>query len=267
VQVTADGAVQVTADGAVTQVVVMAAASGSTGGAAVGGTVNVGVFDHQVNSLVGPGREAAGAEAGAGQQRDRPRLGRQFHDSHHLCGRGQFLQRRHRRRDSVVVVSDKVQVDVGSYVIIEAGDSIAIISRAESGLYNIAGSVAVSAGQAGAGATIATLVIGNSVNTRIGNRAKMIAHAVMEDAALPAGVQLPNRDARRRGVVVSATANSTLAMISAAARPRRATRRWPASCIPSCSKTALRRWWATTWSWWPGANPVRRAQPRRETGR
>ncbi|NLF27306.1 MAG: hypothetical protein GX592_05355, partial [Clostridiales bacterium] len=214
-EVTANnGSILVSAEGNVKQVVVMGAVSGSMGGAAVGGTVNVGVFDHQVTAKVGEHAQLRALKPSNGAN---VVVSAKAHSEVLLitiAGAASAASGAVAGAIPVVVSSCRVLSEVGPHAKIEAGDTIAVVSRADNELYNAAGSVAVSAGVAGVGATLSTLVVANSVEAKVHDYVEMIARAMLTDAVIPAGVELPGGGTRFRGVLVSATAKARLAMFS-----------------------------------------------------
>jgi hypothetical protein len=111
----------------------------------------------------------------------------------------------------VIVSSSNVEAIVrgnygdSDYAILTAGDSIGILANLSGQSYLAAGAVAGSS-TAAIGATIDTAVYKNVVTVSVDN-AVVTAHCNYHS---PVAIKLPNRENRRRGVVVSATSDNTI---------------------------------------------------------
>ncbi|NCB91906.1 MAG: hypothetical protein EOM40_04945, partial [Clostridia bacterium] len=92
---------------------------------------------------------------------------------------------------------------------VTAGDSIGVIADASSGNYFIAGGLAGS-GSTAVGATISTAVVNNTVKSLVGSFAQLVSLAVSSST----GIQIPNREEKRKGVVVYANAQEDIIMVS-----------------------------------------------------
>ncbi len=101
--------------------------------------------------------------------------------------------------------------------VVTAYDSIGVISYLVTHTYLVAGGVAAGS-TAGVGATISTAVIKNSVSSVVGDYVSLIANGKYTAGSVTdAGVYLPNRKSRRRGVIVSAIASEDIVMASVSA--------------------------------------------------
>jgi len=208
------GSVSILADGEVKQVVVLAAVTGGTGKAAVGATVNVNVFEHKVLALVGEHAEliADAVEAGrnvvilatAGDQTIIVTVaGGMTSGNVGIAG-----------AIPVIVSQSSVRAGLGGFAKAYAGDSVVIYAELITGLYDVAGGIAIGS-TAGVGITASTAVLNNTVEALVGDSAQLIAHAAASsEHGLSAGVQLPNRTDRRRGVIVRASAENRILLAS-----------------------------------------------------
>ena len=207
----ATGSIEVLANGEVDQIVVMAAATGSAGQAAVGATVNVGVFEHQVRAVVGKNAELIAESVSAGKnvvvlaQGDDETILVTFAGA---ASSGVAIS----GTITTLVGKTEVAAEVQDGTTLEAGDTIVIYADLEAGLYDAAGAVAIAAGNAGVGATVSTMVVENTVHADLGSMARAIAHASQKNTTteITGGYQLPNRGQKRRGVVIGANANARI---------------------------------------------------------
>ncbi|MGN0184806.1 MAG: beta strand repeat-containing protein, partial [Aristaeellaceae bacterium] len=202
------GAVNVLAQGDVKQIVAMAAIAGSGGQLAAGATVNVGVFEQTVAARVGSGVTLKASGLAAGSNVNVLASGRS--QTILLTAAGSATTGSAIAGTIPVVISQsKIITEIGDNSVVSAGDSIAIASDAQLGLYNAAGNMAIGGGTVGVGATVSTMVVQNEVLTTIGNNVTLRASAVGHG-----GVRLPNRSDKRRGVILSANADTQLLMAS-----------------------------------------------------
>jgi hypothetical protein len=212
-----DGGIQVLANGNVDQIVVMAAASGSASSAAVGATVNVGVFDHKVQAIIGKNARLIAQNVATGrnvvilaQGKDQTILVTIAGAAASGAGIAGTV--------TVVVGTTEIVAQVQDGTTVEAGDTVVIYADLDLGLYDVAGAVGISASSAGVGATLSTMVLNNKVAAELGAHARAIAHSsstrIPPMETVDPGVRLPNRSQRRRGVVVGARSNARILMVS-----------------------------------------------------
>ncbi|MDO4545395.1 MAG: hypothetical protein Q4C25_04495, partial [Bacillota bacterium] len=100
---------------------------------------------------------------------------------------------------------------------ITAGDSIGVIADGDSQIYLIAGGLAV-AGSSAVGATISTAVVKNDIQVDIGVWTIMAAAtSATASSSSSGGIKTPNREDKRKGVIISATGQEDIIMISVSA--------------------------------------------------
>ena len=92
---------------------------------------------------------------------------------------------------------------------VTADDSISVIADADTTTIAASGSVCMTGGTAGVGASINTLVMENVVQALAGNDVNLTANCI---PAVSVGISVPNREERRKGVVFSAFGNSEVYM-------------------------------------------------------
>ena len=114
-----------------------------------------------------------------------------------------------------VIVSDsEVRASIGVAADIEAGDSVLVSADLITGLYDVAGGFAAGS-TAGVGATVNTTVLENEVSATIADAARIIAHAIpASESGQAAGVPIPGRSERRRGVILRANADNRILLAS-----------------------------------------------------
>jgi hypothetical protein len=201
----------VLADGDAWMLVIAMALSGASSNA-VGATVSVGVFGRSVTASVA---ENAVLTADQGNILVQAR-GHDF-TLYITFALGASGNNAFAGTIPVVAARNLITASVGDNVKLTAGDSIGVIANLDTGLYTIAGGVAGSGSNA-VGATISAAILENQVKTLGGKAAELFAKGLYNSADPSlAGIQLPNRAARRRGVLVSATADEMVIMISIAA--------------------------------------------------
>jgi len=210
-----NGSVNLLADGDVRQVVVQASVAASGGKAAVGAAVNVGVFDQKVAVNVHNAAKLFAEDLSEGKHVIVMANGRNQTILATVAGAATSGNAALTGTIPVVVSQSTIESTLGNSVKVEAGDTIVVAADMDAGLYNAAGALAASMGTAGVGATISTMVVQNKVLATVGDSAKMIAHAVLNTTgSTGGGFQLPNRSDKRRGIVISANANTRLLMAS-----------------------------------------------------
>ena len=191
-------------------VIVAVAVSVGGSSAAVGATITVNVFSRQAKATVGDNTTLT-AEQGT------ILIEALANDSNIIvalaagASKGQGIA----GTIPVVVSLNDVEAIVGNGATLTAGDSIGVQANLSTGSYIIAGALGLSSGGSGIGATISTAVFSNIVKALVGDNAVLTALGhVTSGQMTDVGVQLRNRDERRRGVVIAATANEMVLMIS-----------------------------------------------------
>lgn len=99
---------------------------------------------------------------------------------------------------------------------VTAGDSIGVIASVDSGIYQIAGGLA-GAGSNAAGASINTAVLKNNVQANVGTYTNLVITGAPGAGAVSGGIQIPNRNERRHGVVVYAGGREDVILVSVGA--------------------------------------------------
>ena len=102
---------------------------------------------------------------------------------------------------------------------LQADDSIGVYANLDANTFLFAGGIAAG-GNAGVGITISTAVLKNEVYATVGDYVSLIASGNFASGSVTdAGIKTPNREERRRGVIISATAGERIIMgsVSAAA--------------------------------------------------
>lgn len=106
--------------------------------------------------------------------------------------------------------------ELGEAVTVRAGDSVGVVADASGALGAVGGAGAVSVGTVGAGATVHTMVVENAVTAKIGDLSDLIGLAAVSMPSISgvsqAGIAIPNRAERRRGVTVYAGGDFKLYM-------------------------------------------------------
>jgi len=188
-------------------VIGMAAAGASTVG--VGGTVIVNVFERDLNVLVGSGAALISTDGNvtveALAEDMELIIGFALGASAGSAGIAGVIP--------VTVSLNEVKAEVGSGAVITAGDSIGVIANLDSGVYIVSGAIGA-ASTAGAGAAVSTAVLQNTVEALVAEDAALTANGKLQANINDSGLKLPNRKERRRGVVVSATGEENMLMIS-----------------------------------------------------
>ncbi|MBT7123510.1 MAG: hypothetical protein HN948_10925, partial [Clostridia bacterium] len=183
---------------------IVAALSGSTGGVAVGATLNVCVFDRDAFAHVGSNSTLTSELGDIVIQA----LAKDFvlilTASIALSGGGAGIS----GSIPVVVGLSKIEAMVGENSTLDADGSVGVIADLKSNVFVPAVSVALSSGP-GIGATISTTVLNNIINAIICGGCTIIANANKQD-----GLVVPKKDAKRKGVIVSATARENMVVIS-----------------------------------------------------
>ncbi len=117
----------------------------------------------------------------------------------------------------VILSQSTVRARVGDYASLTAGDSIVVHSDLDANLVNLAPTAVLSTGNASVGATVSTLVLKNTVKATVGSSASLTAYA-----ANPSGKGghtfyegEPNRENRRRGIILKAYANDMIILAAA----------------------------------------------------
>ncbi|MDP3447996.1 MAG: hypothetical protein Q8S22_08055, partial [Eubacteriales bacterium] len=110
----------------------------------------------------------------------------------------------------VLVALDMIQSEVGSSGTLSAGGSVGVIADLDNHTFVISGGLAA-AGTNAVGATISTVVSLNTVEAIVGQS------AAITSGGAGVGISVPNRVAKRRGVIISATANETMVLVAVAA--------------------------------------------------
>lgn len=113
----------------------------------------------------------------------------------------------------VTVSNSTVRAAVQETAVVTAGDSIGVIANLDSGIYIAAG--AFGAGNtAGVGMAVSTAVLQNTIEALVKQGAMLNASGKVAGLPVDAGIQVPNRAARRRGIVVHASGTEDMLMIS-----------------------------------------------------
>ena len=106
-----------------------------------------------------------------------------------------------------------VRAAVQETAVVTAGDSIGVIANLDSGIYIAAG--AFGAGNtAGVGMAVSTAVLQNTIEALVKQGAMLNASGKVAGLPADAGIQVPNRAVRRRGIVVHASGTEDMLMIS-----------------------------------------------------
>ena len=114
----------------------------------------------------------------------------------------------------VVVSNTSVTSSVGANSSITAGDSVAILSDLQNGLYLIAGGVSVSTSKLGIGATVGTTVLNYTVESYLGANTNVRSYVRSGGSGIESAA---NRSGKRRGVIVGAYGNETVVAAGVAA--------------------------------------------------
>lgn len=113
----------------------------------------------------------------------------------------------------VTVSNSTVRAAVQETAVVTAGDSIGVIANLDSGIYIAAG--AFGAGNtAGVGMAVSTAVLQNTIEALVKQGAMLNASGKVAGLPADAGIQVPNRAVRRRGIVVHASGTEDMLMIS-----------------------------------------------------
>ena len=106
--------------------------------------------------------------------------------------------------------------ELGQAVTVRADDSVGVVADASGTLASVGGAGTVSAGAIGAGATVNTVIVENAVTAQVGDLADLIGLAAASMPSISgvsqAGIAIPNRAERRRGVAVYAGGDFKLYM-------------------------------------------------------
>ena len=208
------GSVTINANGEVKQVVVLAAATGGTGSAAVGATVNVNVFEHKVLTLIGENAQLIAEALDAGKNVVITASASDETIIVTVAGAATTGTAGIAGAIPVIVSNSEVRASIGTAAHIEAGDSVLVSADMITGLYDVAGGFAAGSA-AGVGATVNTAVLENNVSATIADAARVIAHAIpASESSQAAGVQIPGRSERRRGVILRANADNRILIAS-----------------------------------------------------
>ena len=208
------GSVTINANGEVKQIVVLAAATGGTGAAAVGATVNVNVFEHKVLALIGENAELIAEAMEAGSNVVITASAGDETIIVTVAGAGTTGAAGIAGAIPVIVSDSEVRASIGVAADIEAGDSVLVSADLITGLYDVAGGFAAGS-TAGVGATVNTTVLENEVSATIADAARIIAHAIpASESGQAAGVPIPGRSERRRGVILRANADNRILLAS-----------------------------------------------------
>ena len=202
------GAVSVLARSDVKQIVTIAGLTANAANPAAGATINVGVFEQSVTARVGSGVKLLASDTAA--DRNVSVLASGSNQTILVTVAGAATGDTALAGTVPVVISQsKITTEIGDDSVVFAGDSIAIASDAQIGIYNAAGNMAIGGGSVGVGATVSTVVVQNQICTTIGDNVTLRAGAVGNG-----GVRLPNRSEKRRGVILSANADTQVLMAS-----------------------------------------------------
>ena len=98
---------------------------------------------------------------------------------------------------------------------VTAGDSIGVIADLQSNVVIVAGGIAV--GSNGVGVNLDTAVFKNTIDSIVGDWAELIAGGITVAQGVTTGIQTPNREERRHGVILSATGREDITLVSVAA--------------------------------------------------
>ncbi len=207
----AEGSVEILANGDVRQITALVGATAASG-AAIGATITVSIFEHAVRAQAGDRtRLLAGADSPAAGRNVLIRATGRDETILVAFAGGAASNLALTGTVTTVVGKTNASASVGDKAYLEAGDSVVVCSDLDTGLYVPAGAVSAS-GSASIGATVSTLVLENIVSSTLGDEVTAIAYA--GSGAANAGVKLPNRDERRKGVLVNANSLSELLMVS-----------------------------------------------------
>ncbi len=185
-------------------ITIVAAASGSTGGAAIGATINVCVFSRSVLASVGSGCHITAVSGDIAIRA----IAKDWLLTLTAAGAGSSSGLAISGSIPVVVGSSTVRAIVGESSVLTAGGSVGVIADLNSEIYVPAISVSLSGGSVSVGLTLSTVVLENLIEAIIAGGCTITANAAT------AGLDVPNRDTKRKGVIVSATANATMFLIS-----------------------------------------------------
>ena len=198
------GDILIAATANVRERILLAAASGTFGSAAAGAAVTVGIFDNLVSARVGDGANLTSERGSVITRAD------VVNDSLILTVAGGAAATTAISGAIPVIVSgSQALATVGSGAILYAYDTVAVLAAADEELVIAAGSLSGS-GTAGVGATLSTLVGASTVLASIGDDCNITGKALVADG----GVELSNREEKRRGVVVSAFSAMRLLLAS-----------------------------------------------------
>ena len=200
--INAGGDIQVLASGNVKQFMILAAMAGSIGKVAVGATVTVDIMNHKVYALTGTGCVLT-AEGSVLIMADTTE------DIFIITAAGALTTGNAGISGAIAVVNaaSDIQAQVGEQNTVKAGDSVGVIAVLNSDFYNIAGGIAASS-SVGIGATVSTLVMENNVAAKVMDFSNITALAMVNGA--DAGIRIPNRQERRKGLVVYSKLSSDL---------------------------------------------------------
>ena len=110
----------------------------------------------------------------------------------------------------VIVGESTTIAEVQQGATLNANDSVGVIANLDSEQYFVAGGLAASGNTAG-GATISTVVQSNTVKALVGN------HANLSSKGIGSGIAVPNREGKRRGIIIHADAKERIIMASISA--------------------------------------------------
>lgn len=183
---------------------IVAALTGSAGGAAIGATINVNVFSRSVLASVGSGCHLTATNGDIIVRA----LAQDWLLTLTAAGAASASSTAVAGSIPVVVGNSTVQALVGQSTTAHAGGSFGVIADLESNIYVPALSVSISGGGASAGATLNTVVLQNLIEAIVAGGCTITANAGA------AGLDVPNRTGKRKGVIVSATGDETMYLIS-----------------------------------------------------
>ena len=202
--------ISVLAEGDAWMLVIAMALSGASSNA-VGATVSVGVFSRTVQASVGDNASLTADNGNILVQA----LGKDW-TLYITMAAGASGNNAFTGVIPVVVAQNTIGASAGKNSGLTAGDSIGIIANLDTHLYMIGGGLAASGSNA-VGATLSAAILKSSVSAQVGDYANLLANGILNGSADAAGILLPNRAARRRGVLISATANEAVVLVAVAA--------------------------------------------------
>ncbi|MDL2318393.1 hypothetical protein LJC74_04855 [Eubacteriales bacterium OttesenSCG-928-A19] len=202
------GSAEIRADSTTHQVTVGAGAAVGGSTAAVGASVNVGVFKRSTGAFLDEGATltAMGAKDNAVVQATASESSIIVNAAVGVASGTAGLA----GAIPVVVGSTEVFADVGKGARVRAGDTIAVAAYLNADAYNITASLGAGS-SVGAGAAVSTIVQKNQVRSMIGDGASLMALAGGN------GYILPGRTEKRKGVLISARATGDLLIATASA--------------------------------------------------